>query len=104
MPEVNLTLHPKQQFALACDANEIGSSFIEGPIFYGLTTFTGIEWIPEEVGTFEIYVVIDPESDTSDSKIGLIVESDEGNNYASVTVNVIKLLRVPYFFQVGKFF
>jgi len=24
MPEVNLTLHPKQKFALACDANEIG--------------------------------------------------------------------------------
>jgi len=81
------------------DANEIGSSFIEGPIFYGLTTFAGIEWIPAEAGTFDIYVVIDPEIDTGDSKIGLIVESNEGNNYAYETVYVNQLLSVPYFNQ-----
>jgi len=81
------------------DVNEIGSDLIEGPLPSGIGVSAWTEWTPSEVGTFDIYAVIDPEIDTSDLKIGSVVESDESNNTANTEVNVIKLLPVPYFNQ-----
>lgn len=83
------------------NADEIGSYFIEAPLPSGIGVSAWTKWTPSEVGTFDIYAVIDPEIDTSDTKIGSVVESEEGNNEAHTEVNVIKLLRVPYFNQGG---
>ena len=81
------------------DANEIGSYLIDWTIHSGVGVSVPITWTPSEAGTFDIYAVIDPEIDTSDLKIGSVAESDEGNNEAYTGVNVIALLRVPYFNQ-----
>jgi len=81
------------------DAYEIGSDLIGVPLYGGMATSSQIEWTPSDVGTFDIYALIDPEIDTSDLKIGSVVENEEGNNEAHIEVNVIKLLSVPYFHQ-----
>jgi hypothetical protein len=86
------------------DATEIGSYLEELPLPHGVVILPWTTWTPSGVGTFDIYVVIDPEVDTGDSKIGSVVESDEGNNEVHTEVsypNKDLKLPVPYFTQGG---
>jgi parallel beta-helix repeat protein len=71
------------------NANEIGSYPVEAelPLLYNEVIYPWTTWTPTEVGTFAIYVVIDPEIDTTNSEIGSVVECVEGNNEAQTEID-----------------
>ena len=76
------------------DAKQIGQKIVEGPFPAGVGTSVWIDWTPSGVPPYDIYVVIDPEVDTTDSKIGSVLESDEDNNKAH-TVIVVIFRKIP---------
>jgi len=68
------------------DAKQIGQKIVEGPFPAGVGPSVWIDWTPSGVPPYDIYVVIDPEVDTTDSKIGSVLESDEDNNKAHTVI------------------
>jgi len=71
------------------DAKQIGQKIVQGPFPAGVGTSVWIDWTPSGVPLYDIYVVIDPEIDTTDSKIGSVLESDEDNNKAHTVIEGI---------------